>query len=139
MKLVTIYKSTQVILLTGIGRKVIFEKSVSFCISPPLPNTSLYSTTVQTPHSWHSKSCPRTLLFCMDTPPQRPRGHAMLHSRPVPQGICPSEPFSPQKWFPSAQYCTAIGTGAISLELALLPRNVSLTCSDTAALTLPQK
>lgn len=119
--------------------KVIFEKSASYCISPSPLNTSLYSTTVQTSHSWHSKSCPQTLLFCTDTSPQRPWGHTTLDSRPVTQGICPSEPFSPQKWFLSAQYCTATGMGATSLEPSLLPCDVSLTCSDPAALTLPQK
>lgn len=119
LKLVTIYKSTWVILLTGFGRKVIFEKNMSCCISPPPLNTCLYSPTLQTPHSWHSKSCPRTFLFCTDTPPQRPWGHTTLAPRPVPQGLCPSEPFSTQKWFLSAWYCTAIGPGAISLEPAL--------------------
>lgn len=119
LKLVTIYKSTWVILLTGFGRKVIFEKSMSCCISPPPLNTSLYSTTLQTPHSWHSKSCPWTFLFCTDTPPQRPWGHTTLASGPVPQGVCPSKPLSPQKWFLSARYCTATGTGATSLELTL--------------------
>lgn len=49
LKLVTIYKSTWVILLTGFRIKVIFEKSVSHCISPPPLNTSLYSTTLQIP------------------------------------------------------------------------------------------
>lgn len=47
-----------------------------------------------------------------------PWGHTTLPSRPVPQGGCPSEPSSPQKRFLSARYCTAIGTGAISLEPA---------------------
>lgn len=69
LKLATIYKSTWVILLTGFGRKVIFEKNVSRCISPPPLNTSLYSTTLQPLHSWHSKGCPWTFLFCTDTAP----------------------------------------------------------------------
>lgn len=102
-----------------VWKKGDFEKSMSCCISPPPLNTCLYSTTLQTPHSWHSKSCPWTFLFCTDTPPQRPWGHTTLASRPVPQGVCPSEPFSPQNWFLSARYCTATGTGAIALEPAL--------------------
>lgn len=120
LKLVTIYKSTWVILLTGFGRKVILEKSVSRCISPPSLNTSLYSTTLQTPQ-------PAQQGLPLDLPVLH--RHSTLDSRLVPQGVCSSEPFSPQKRLPSAPYCTAIGIGG----------SVSLTCWDTAALTLPQK
>lgn len=95
-----------------------WEKYVLLHFSSPTEHMPVFPT-LQTPHSWHSKSCPRTFLFCTDTPPQRPWGHTTLAPRPVPQGLCPSEPFSTQKWFLSAWYCTAIGPGAISLELAL--------------------
>lgn len=137
LKLVTIYKSARVILLTGFGRKVIFEKSVSRCISPPPLNTSLYSTTVQTPHGWHSKSCPWTLLFCTDTPPQRPWGHTTLDSTCPTGGLSIRTFFSP-KMVPKCLVLHSHGDRS-SLEPAPLPHDVSLTCSDTAALTLPQK